>query len=412
MIARRGAGEGQRVPDGAHGVARRAGQHDRVQADLGRERHAPVDGVDRPAGHALRDQLVEPFLGRLAGQLLGQQWPELIPVRGAAIVAGEPRVLGQFRGPDDLAQPGELGVVPGGHDKVPVPGGQRLVGEQAGMRIAHPERHHPASHPGAGLVDHPGQRRGQQVGLHVLPGAGGGPVVQGGHDAERGVQPGDHVEDRDPGPERRPVRVTGQAHQPGHGLHHEVIPGQVLAAARAEAADRGVDDARVRRADRLVVQPVAGQPAGLEVLHEHVRPPGQLLRGGQVGLVLQVQRDRALVPVDGQEVGGPALVVHRRHPLPGVVAARALHLDHVGTEVGQQHGAVRAGQHPGEVGDQQAGQRSRRCWGDRCWGDLCWGDRCWGGRRFGSPCSGNSGVEGRVWLGHRRWLNSLSLTVR
>ena len=40
------------------------------------------------------------------------------------------------------------------------------------------------------------------------------------------------------------------------------------------------------------------------------------------------------------------------------VAARRLDLDHVGAEVGEQHGAVGAGQHLGEVDHPQPAQRA------------------------------------------------------
>src|ERR1700689_678456 len=72
-----------------------------------------------------------------------------------------------------------------------------------------------------------------------------------------------------------PAGAPGEGHQPGHGLHHEVVARQGGAAAAAEPANRGVDDRRVLRADRVVVQAVPGQPARLEVLHEHVRAAGE-----------------------------------------------------------------------------------------------------------------------------------------
>src|SRR5690606_27455450 len=46
-------------------------------------------------------------------------------------------------------------------------------------------------------------------------------------------------------------------------------------------------------------------------------------------------------------------------PMPGVVArARAFDLDHLGAEVGQQHGGVGAGEHATEVGDHQPVERA------------------------------------------------------
>ena len=44
--------------------------------------------------------------------------------------------------------------------------------------------------------------------------------------------------------------------------------------------------------------------------------------------------------------------------VPGVVAGGALDLDDVGAEVGEHHRRVRAGEHPGEVGHPDAGQRA------------------------------------------------------
>jgi len=252
----------------------------------------------------------------------------------------------EVRRAEGLAQLAELGVVADRDDQVAVAGGERLVGVHAGVGVAHPERDHPARGVRAGLVHHPGQGGGHQVRLHELALAGRGPVVERGEDGDGGMQARDHVEHRDARAVRRPVGRPGHAHKPGHGLHHEVVTGQVLAASGAESADRGVHDPRVHRAHRVVVQPVLGQPARLEVLHEHVGPPGQFPRRGQIALVAQVEPDRALVPVDGQVVGGQTVFGHRRRPAPGVVALRALHLDHVGAEVTEQHRAIRPGQHP------------------------------------------------------------------
>ncbi len=72
----------------------------------------------------------------------------------------------------------------------------------------------------------------------------------------------------------------------------------------------------------------------------------------------QVEHDRALPAVDAEVVRRDAVALGRR-PGAGLVAARrALDLDHLGAQVGEQHRGVGAGQHPGEVGDQQAVERS------------------------------------------------------
>ena len=183
-------------------------------------------------------------------------------------------------------------------------------------------------------------------------------VAQRGEDADHHVVAGHHVEHRDAGPVRRPVGIAGEAHQARHRLHHQVVAGHVRALARAEAADRGVDERRGwRRATVVASSPYLAQAARLEVLDHDVGAAGQLARQREIVLVAQVQRDRPLAPVDAQVVGGDAVAVGRG-PGAGLVAVGGLHLDHLGAHVGQQHRGVRACQHPREVGDEHTRQRA------------------------------------------------------
>ena len=133
-------------------------------------------------------------------QPLDQQRPELVPVGGPVLVAGEPRVVDQLGQAQDRAELRELAVVAGGDDQVAVGAGQRLVREQAGVAVAHPEGHRAAGDVRAGVVDQAGQRGGEQVDLDVLAAAGLVPLVQRGQHADGGVQPGHHVEHRDARP--------------------------------------------------------------------------------------------------------------------------------------------------------------------------------------------------------------------
>ena len=73
-----------------------------------------------PHGHAGRDQVVEPVGGGPAAKPLDQQRPELVPVGGAPVVAGEPRVVGKLGRAEHLAQLAELRVVARGHDELAV----------------------------------------------------------------------------------------------------------------------------------------------------------------------------------------------------------------------------------------------------------------------------------------------------
>jgi Ser/Thr protein kinase RdoA (MazF antagonist) len=63
---------------------------------------------------------------------------------------------------------------------------------------------------------------------------------------------------------------------------------------------------------------------------------------------LEVQHQAALAAIDGGEVGALSVRSMRR-PTAVLVAARGLDLDHVGPEIGQQLGAMRAGEHPAQI---------------------------------------------------------------
>ncbi len=264
---------------------------------------------------------------------------------GAVGVAREPRVLGHLRDAEDFAQLAELAVVGGRHDEVVVGGGQRLVGEDAGVGVAHAVGHGVAGDVGRAVVDQSGEGRGQQVHLDELARPRGVAVAECGEDADRGVVAGHHVEHGYPGPVGRPVRVSRQAHEARDGLHHEVVAGDVPAGSGAEAGDRRVDQPGVVLPDRVVVQSVLRHAAGLEVLDQDVRPAGEA--PGDLGVVRvpQVERDRTLPPVD-PEVVGRDLVACRGHPGAGVVAGRSLDLHDVGPQVGEQHRGVRPGKDP------------------------------------------------------------------
>ena len=112
--------------------------------------------VDRPARHAGRGEHVEPLLRPMR---VGQ------PRRAASAAAARgcrcaPRRVAkrassaQLRRAERRAELAELAVVAGDDDQVAVAGRQRLVREQAQVRVAHPLRHDAARDVRRGLVDH------------------------------------------------------------------------------------------------------------------------------------------------------------------------------------------------------------------------------------------------------------------
>ena len=148
-----------------------------------------------------------------------------------------------------------------------------------------------------------------------------------------GVHAGEQVGDRDADLLRPAAgcvvgdlapRRAGDAHQAAHALDRVVVAGAVaVGPGLAEAGDRAVDEARVQRAAARRVEAVAGHVADLEVLDEDVglrgHPADQRLALG----VGDVDRDRALVAVRAEVVGGLGGLARRRRRAGTAVPSRA-----------------------------------------------------------------------------------------
>ena len=125
------------------------------------------------------------------------------------------------------------------------------------------------------LVGQAGHLHIEQGHVDVLALAGLLAGVQRGQHADRGVQPGENVGEGDAGLHGAgailAIGLAGQAHQPAEPLDHEVITcslgvGPVL----PEAGDGAVDQSRVDRFQRLVVEAISRQATDLEVFQNHV----------------------------------------------------------------------------------------------------------------------------------------------
>ena len=117
------------------------------------------------------------------------------------------------------------------------------------------------------------------------------------------------------------------------------------------------------RGERRIVEPELGQRARPEVLDQDIALRDQAFEHLPPLGMLEVEGHAFLVPVDAEEVralavhvGAPgartwrAGVMKRRAPGARVVAlARLLDFDDPRAHVGEQHRAIRTGQHAGEV---------------------------------------------------------------
>ena len=182
-------------------------------------------------------------------------------------------------------------------------------------------------------------------------------------DAVRAVHPGEQVADRDADAGRVVGVRAGERHQPGLALGDLVVAGAAaLGPVVAEAGDRQDDQPRVELVQPLDREAQAVEHAGAEVLDQHVAVPDQAGERLAAVVALEVEGDRLLVAVAGQEVRRLAVVLRadeRRAPAAGVVTgAGRLDLDDAGAEVAEHHRGVRAGERPRQVDDDDPGQRS------------------------------------------------------
>ena len=142
-------------------------------------------------------------------------------------------------------------------------------------------------------------------------------------------------------------------HQTGAGEEGGVvISGAILIGPlRAIAQYCGVDQAGEAALELLIGEPHALQGLLPEVGQQHVRPLQQLHHGLLPALCTQIQRDKALVQILHVEVGVGIRSTRReggtRLLAPGVAVER-LHLDHVGSPLGQNAGAHGPRQHGGQ----------------------------------------------------------------
>ena len=168
-------------------------------------------------------------------------------------------------------------------------------------------------------------------------------------------------------PPPRPPRCLGSAgdrHQSRERLDDHVVGGPLGGGAGgAEAAHRRVHQPRVELAQALRGKPQPGQRAGTVVFHQHVGAADQPGQGRAAVLPLEVEHHRTLAAVEAGEIGGgPTFARRPRQERPEtacLVALRRLHLDHLGTQVAQHHGAERPREDARQVHDGDSAKRLR-----------------------------------------------------
>ena len=267
-----------------------------------------------------------------------------------------PRRLGRER--EDLEEARELRIVADRHHQGTVACLERLVRDDVRVGVAGPRRLDTGGEVVAEDVDERGHAGLDEPDLdRADPPA----TDERGQRAERALEPGDEVEERDAHLRRRPVRLTGDRHQAAHRLREEVVGGPIRVGT-AEPADAGDDQPRVRGAQRICAEAEPRGRGGAVVVDEQIGIGEQPSEGIAPRIGPQVEHDAALVAVDGREVGAaPILRVSPPRWTPGarLVALRRLDLHDVRAEIGEEHRRERPGQHAAEVDDADAVEGER-----------------------------------------------------
>ena len=330
----------RRLQDAALGKARLVHQFHRVEHRTGRH----PGGADQ----AHRLVLVAPLCP------IGDHRVDLFDALAAGLRGLVARVADQILAAEKLEQPVPV-VLLAGKDIDPVIGAARRAGKDprrrrvAAVAVAgcRPAEHRLRLKREADVVQHRVLHRH----LEAPALAGGAALVERAEDADRHHHAGAGVAERNAGPDRRPVRLAGDAHRAAGGLRDHV-EGEVLlvGAALAEALDLGIDDAGVQRADRVIAEPQPLDRSGRHVLDHDVGLLGHVLDQSQAALGFEIDRDRLLVGVEFEEIErvGAAGSAGKGRPA-GLAAIRVLDLDDLGAEPGERLGAGGARLELGQV---------------------------------------------------------------
>ena len=292
--------------------------------------------------HALPDAILE-------GDHLGHRGD----VQGGAGVAGVVEDVLHLEHPHPVA---EVVILAGAHLDIPAVGalgGQEAHDDAAVQgRIGEGESGAVLAAPGHVLPHQERRLTEQQAGIDPLTPARPHPGQKGGQDAMEsqlgGTVGGDRGNREDGGiavlVRNRTAQGVHVDHPADRRRHHPVIG--LASGQRASVVvpgDGAVDEARIDRSQRAVVEAEGGCPAGRPVLDHDVGAGDEVTGLAAAVLGRQVDDHAGLAAVPHLEAGQGA----------GPVAARWLDLDDIGAVIGEDHGDHRSRHALAEINDCQ-----------------------------------------------------------
>ena len=324
-----------------------------------RMRQGLADRIHRPHRHAGGVEHLDPVRAIVPCQHRLHRRDQFGQVAHPVGIGGEARIGLPLRVPQHIGDALPVRLVGTADVDVAVGGAERLVRRGEHMARTQRLRRHPGGEEDrrvpVGLL----QRGFHQRGVDHLPAPGLQLVHVRGEDAHRGEDAAVDVCHRVAGLHRRTAGLAGDAHQAREALRDQVEA--ALVGPRPVATvpgHRAVDQAGIDLRQHVVAETELLERAAPVVLGEHVgacdHPAQHLL----ALLVLEVQRDAALVAVQDHERCRHA--VHARLAIAARVVAtgQLLDLDHFGAEVGEHHAGGGPGHDLSELEHAHAGERT------------------------------------------------------
>ena len=289
----------------------------------------------------------------------------------ARAAIGKARITDPFITADGGAKFAELAVVDHTQKQFAIARGVFVVGRNIRMAAAGAQRHLARRRPIGRMRNQQAERGVVKADVEQLPAARMVAFGQCRHHAEGAVQSGDNIDQRDADARRTARRLAIDAHQPAHGLQHGVVTGQVAERAiSAKAGDAAVDQTGKARCQHgVVTQAPLLHRAGQKIFDQHVGIFEQAQQHLARSRHIEIERQRLLVAVEAQKVGG-GVAYKRRAEHTRLIPLRRLDLEHGCALVAQHLCAVGASQHARQIDYAQTGQRAasqgegrRRCGG-------------------------------------------------
>jgi hypothetical protein len=227
--------------------------------------------------------------------------------------------------------------------------------------VAERLRPHPGDQPVGDLPAHGHQRRLQHGDVDALALPRAGAPHQRRSYGKRRRQSADGVGDGIADPQRRARGVAGDAHDAGEALHDLVI-GRIVPqrSVLPEAGNGAVDEAGLQLAQRVIAEPEPLHHSRPEILDDDIGGAQQAAEHLLAGLALEIDGDRTLAGVLGEErrphqrlvEGGIGAELARE-----IAHAGRLHLDDLGAQQRELIGSERPCEHIGEIEDANAAEK-------------------------------------------------------